>query len=58
MFDVSKFIKELDSNYGRLNSSTDFEFYVDENVLISDSNPNANYTSDVWNNSYIINIIS
>ena len=27
--------------------------WVDENVLISDSNPNANYTSDVWNNSYI-----
>ena len=27
--------------------------WVDENVLISDSNPNASYTSDVWNNSYI-----
>lgn len=31
---VSKFIKELDSNYGRLNSSTDFEFYVDENTKV------------------------
>lgn len=31
---VSKFIKELDSNYGKLDTSTDFEFYVDEEVKV------------------------
>ena len=31
---VSKFIKELDSNYGKLDVSTDFEFYVDEEVKV------------------------
>ena len=27
--------------------------WVDENVLISDSNPKADYTADTWNKSYI-----
>lgn len=31
---VSKYIKELDSNYGRLDTSTDFEFYVDEDKKV------------------------
>ena len=31
---VAKFIKELDSNYKTVKASTDFEFYVDENVKL------------------------
>ncbi|MBQ8535353.1 MAG: hypothetical protein IJ463_06680 [Bacilli bacterium] len=31
---VTKYIKELDSNYGKLDTSTDFEFYVDEEVKV------------------------
>ena len=31
---VAKFIKELDSNYKTVKASTDFEFYVDENVKV------------------------
>ena len=31
---VEKFIKELDSNYRRIDVSTDFEFHVDEDVKI------------------------
>ena len=31
---VGKFIKELDSNYGKLATSTDFEFHVDEEVKV------------------------
>ena len=31
---VEKYIKEIDSNYNKLEVSTDFEFYVDENVKV------------------------
>lgn len=29
---VDKFVKELDSNYQRVDASTDFKFYIDDNV--------------------------
>lgn len=31
---VEKYIKELDSNYSRIDASTDFEFHVDENTKV------------------------
>jgi len=37
-FDINKYIKELDSYYGTVESSTDFELYVDNDVKVFKKN--------------------